>query len=324
VTGEYQRLLYKMARAYYFDNLTQNQIARRFGLSRIKVSRLLKQARQSKIVNITLSAPSGVMSDLEAQLERKFGLEEVMVIPVENNDDLGGVARELGPAAAECLSRRIHGDEIIGITWGTTMMAVIDALGSKSWPEVQIVQMNGGLGPVGMVEHSTELASRLAQKLNAKLRLLLAPGIVSNKPAAEALKSDKQIAQTLALAARADIAIVGMGIPSADSVLMSDGSILSQHDLEVLRQNGAVGDIGLRYINTLGEPLELEINERIIGLTFEQIKNIPHVIAVAGGARKYEIIRAALRSKIPNILVTDHLTAQKLVNDDNYPNNDRN
>jgi DNA-binding transcriptional regulator LsrR (DeoR family) len=313
---ELHRLIYKIAQCYYFDGLTQQQIARRFGLSRSKVSRLLQQGQNKGIINITCVPPPNSMADLERDLERKFGLEEAVVVPVSEPKNLTKVARELGPCAAECLVRYIHGDEIVGITWGTSMLALVDSLPVKFWPKVTIVQIMGGLGPVGEMEHSTELAQRAAQKLNARLRLIPAPGIVSNRETAAALKADKQISETLTLAAKADIVLVGLGVPLPDAILLRDGNIITQEDLKMVKDAGGVGDIALRYIDSYGKPLNLEINERIIGLSLDQIKAIPRVIGIAGGEAKYRLIRAALRGKLLNVLVTDHVTAKNLLSED--------
>jgi len=253
------------------------------------------------------------MADLERELEHKYGLEEVIIAPVSDPDNHPTVVRELGPAAAKCLVRCISGKEIVGTEWGTTILAMVDALPFRTWPDVTIVQMLGGLGPIGAMEHSAELAQRMAQRFNAKLRLLPAPGIVSTRAAAQELKSNRQVSETLALAAKAAIAVAALGVPSPVSVLLRDGTIITLKELERLKEIGAVGDIGLRYIDAHGKPLDLELNERIIGLTLEQIMNIPRVIGVAGGTVKYEVIRAALRGKILDVLVTDHITAQALL-----------
>lgn len=310
---ENTRLLYKIAHAYYLEELTQAKIAKRFGLSRIKVSRLLKQAKQRQIVHITLVPPADDFTRIEDELERRYGIEEAIVVPVQNPKNPEAMVRELGPAAAECLIRRISGNEIIGITWGTTMLSVVDAVPAHPFPDVTVVQTNGGLGPVENLEHSTELIRRLAQKFGARSRLLNAPGVVSTREAARALKTDRHIAETLAMAAGAHIALVGLGILSPDSVLMRDGSILTKKDVDLLNRAGAVGDVALRYLDKNGRLLDLEINDRIIGLTFEQIRSIPCVIAVAGGERKLDVIRSALIAKIPNVLVTDRATAKRLI-----------
>jgi DNA-binding transcriptional regulator LsrR (DeoR family) len=305
--------LYRIAQAYYVEGLTQQEISQRFSLSRPKISRLLQQAREAKVVNIVLVPPSGGTADLEVALERRYGLEEVIVVSVSDARHPVSVARELGPAAAECLLRSLPDQGIVGLTWGSTILALVDALSARPWASGTIVQMNGGLGPVESLEHSTDLARRVAQKLNARLALLPAPGIVSSPEAARALRADKQIAETLALAARADVAIVGLGVPSPDAVLLRDGNILNADDLAALHAAGAVGDVALRYLDGDGHPLDLALNERIIGLTLEQLVHIPRVIGVAGGEPKYAIIRAALRGRLLDVLVTDHVTAQRLL-----------
>lgn len=312
---EEHRLFYKIAEAYYVDELTQQQIAGRFGLSRPKVSRLLKKAREERIVNITLVPPAGDVAALERALERAYALNEVVVVTVSAPADSAAVARELGPAAAECILRGIGGDQVLGLAWGRAITHAVDALPSQTWPDVTVVQLSGGLGPAGALEHSTELARRAAQKLGAKLRLIPAPGIVSTEAAAEALRADRQIAETLALAAQADVAVVGLGVPVPDSVLLRDGDIVTADDLAALQAANAVGDIALRYIDPDGAPLNLELNARIIGLTLEQLKHIPRVIGVAGGEAKYRMIRAALRGGLLDVLVTDHVTAQGLLNE---------
>jgi len=307
------RLMYRIAQAYYFDGLTQASIARRFGLSRPKVSRMLHRARAEEIVSITLIPPASGLSDVERDLEKRYGLQEAVIVPISDPDDPGLVARELGPAGAECLVRSISGRQTVGLTWGTSLLAVVDSLPARFWPDVTIVQMLGGIGALDAQEHATELTRRAAQRLGTKLRLLPAPGIVSTHEAAQALQSDSQIAETLALAARADIALVGVGALSPGSVVMRSGTILSVLDLKLLEEEGAVGDIGLRYMDVGGSPVDLEISERMIGVTLEQFKNIPRVIGVAGGTAKRRVIRATLRGEILDVLVTDHATAQWLL-----------
>jgi DNA-binding transcriptional regulator LsrR (DeoR family) len=209
--------------------------------------------------------------------------------------------------------RCISGSEIIATAWGTSILAMVDALPVRSWPGVTVVQMLGGLGPVDALDHSAELTQRIAQKLGAKLRLLPAPGIVATREMAEALRKESQIARVLDVAAQADIAIVGLGVPAPDSLLLRTGTILDAQDLEHLQEAEAVGDIALRYLDSDGVPLDLEINERLIGLTIEQIVDIPRVIGIAGGVLKFDIIRAALRAQILDVLITDVGTAQALL-----------
>jgi DNA-binding transcriptional regulator LsrR (DeoR family) len=306
------RLLYRIAQAYYSDGQTQQEIARRFGLSRPKVSRLLQKARDARIVHITLMPPSGGLADLERELEQRYALEEAVLVACTDPNDSDLVALELGAAAADCLLRSLTEGSVVGLAWGRSILALVDALPVHPVPGLTIVQVSGGLGPVGALEHSTEVARRAAQKLGARLRLLPAPGIVSSVEAARALRADYQISEVLGLAAQADVAVLGLGVPAPDSVLLRDGKIITAEDLRSLQASGAVGDLALRYVDAEGRPVELELNERIIGLTLEQIARIPRVIGVAGGAMKREIVLAALRAGILDVLVTDQATAEGL------------
>ena len=317
VSSEQHRLLYRIAQAYYVDGLTQKQIANRFGLSRPKVSRLLQKGRDNAIISISLLPPPNGMANLEHKLERRFGLQEAVIVPVSDPAHHPTVVRELGPAAAECLNRCISGDEVIATAWGTSILAMANALPYRSWPGVTVVQLLGGLGPVDTLEHSAELTQHLARKLGARLRLLPAPGIVASRRMAKALKSDAQISAALKLAAEADVALVGLGAPTPYSIVLRTGTILSREDLELLQELGAVGDIALRYMDRNGNPIDLEINERIIGLTIEQIRRIPRVIGIAGGTAKHKMIRAALHGRILNVLVTDLSTAETLLAEKN-------
>lgn len=315
ISEEEHRLLYRIAQAYYGEGRTQQEIGRVFGLSRPKVSRLLQRARDVGVVNITLVPPSSGLAPLERALEIRFGLVEASIVAVSDPDDPDLVAHELGPAAAECLLRSVEDDSVIGLAWGRSILAMLEALPVHPLKDATIVQLNGGLGPVGDIEHSTEIARQAAQKLQAHLRLLPAPGIVSSVAAADVLCSDYQISEVLKLAAASDIAVVGLGVPTSDSVLLRNGNIITSEDLEALERAGAVGDVLLRYIDAAGGSVDLAINERVIGITLDQLAAIPRVIAVAGGTAKQLIIRAALQAGLVDVLVTDRQTAETLTSD---------
>ncbi len=304
-------LLYKIAKAYYEDGLTQDQIGKRFGLSRIKVSRLLQQARQSRVVQITITPPPDSFGDLERELEAAYGLDEVIVVSTPGYAQSEVVPR-LGVAGAAYLARILGDQQVLDLSWGTTLLALVDALAPQNLPDLRVVQMLGGLGRLESETYGADLTIRMAQTLGARMRLLPAPGIVSSKIVRDALLEDANIAETLALAARADLAVVGIGAPAPGSVVMQTG-ILSEQELAELKAMGAVGDIALRFFDENGQPVDHPINDRIIGLDLEQIKRIPRVVGVAGGEGKYDVIRGAVRGHLVNVLITDEITAARLL-----------
>lgn len=306
-----QKLMYKIAKAYYEDGFTQEEIGQRFSISRIKVSRLLEQARREQIVQIVLQEPrESAGLELEHILEQKYGVDEVIVVNPTRQDT---ILRDIGRATAAYLNRALNGDEVVGITWGGTLKSVVDALPKKNWPKMRVVQLLGGLGQPEADMHGSDLTMRMAQSFGAKARLMSAPGILPSKELADALRKDSQVSDTLKLGTKADVAVVGLGRPTVDSPVVRAG-ILSSDELVELEAFGAVGDIGLRFIDTQGKPFEHEINERMIGLTLDQYKKIPKLIGVAGGPDKEKTINAVLLGNYLNVLITDRANAETLAN----------
>jgi len=307
------RLLSRVSKLYYEQNLNQAEIAAKLHLSRPKVSRLLQQALQEGIVQISVSTPPGVYADVEERLEEIYGLLEVVIVEVIDPDSQSVVSRDLGQAAANYFQRNICNGDVIGISWGTTLSAMVKALQPMNAHDTHVVQMIGGLGMPNAETHATSLCQRLTQLINSELTLLHAPGIVDNQVVKHAIMSDSHMQKVLALFTQINVAYVGVGVPTADSVVLRDGTIMSQADLENLFSQGAIGDIALRFFDVHGIPIQSELDDRVIGISLEQLKQIPRVVGVAGGPQKQSVVRGALEGHLIDVLITDHQTAHHLL-----------
>ncbi len=307
------RLLLKVSKLYYEQNLTQQDISQKLLLSRPKVSRLLNQAKEVGIAKVNIIPQPGIHIDLEEALEKKFELKEAFVVEVSESHSQNAVSHEVGAAAAEYFSRAVNDPCVIGISWGTTLQAMVDAIPPEDHHESHIVQLIGGLGKPESEAHATYILRRLVAQTGAKLSILGMPGIVDNVEVKSAVLTDSHVRDVFDLFKKIDIAFVGIGVPTPESVVMRDGTILTQDELDTLLAKGAVGDICLRYFDSSGNGVRSEINERVIGISLDEIKKIDRVVGVAGGPQKEKVIRAALLGKLVNILVTDHIIAKKLV-----------
>lgn len=306
-----QKLMYKIARAYYDEGSTQQEIGERFGLSRVKVGRLLEKARRENMVKISILEPrDNVFFELENQIERQYQIDEVILVPARDDDKR--TLRGIGQATANYLDRVVTGNEVIGITWGGTLLAVVDALHTNNWPGVKVVQLLGGLGSSEADMYGADLTIRMAQTFGAKARLLSAPGIVPTKAVCDALLKDQQIKETLELGRQADLALVGLGRPTPSSPVIQSG-ILSPDELNQLEKLGAVGDIGLRFMDASGGAIENEINDRIIGLELGNYKKIKKLVGIAAGLEKYEVVKSTLLGKFIKVLITDENIGRKLL-----------
>jgi DNA-binding transcriptional regulator LsrR (DeoR family) len=317
---ETHRLLVKLAKLYYEDGLTQMEIGRRLGLSRIKVSRMLRMAREEKVVQIMISPGGKTDTDLEHALENKYGLAEtIAVVPSKYSSTT--IRAQLGLAAAQCFLRGLKGSETVAITWGRTLSAMVGALTTEHYPDLRVVQGLGGLSEPTSDVDGVDLTRRMAQTLGARAVILSAPGIVNHKLTKDALMKERHIADVLTRTARADIALVGVGIPSSDSVVRTN-KVFTEGEIDRLLAKGAVGDIGLRYFDREGIAIRDEVNYRIMGMELEQLKMIPRVIAISGGSEKVSALRAALRGNLINVLVTDDRTARALLQDEDEVGHD--
>lgn len=313
---DHNRLLVKIARLYYEQDMTQGEIGKRLRLSRQKVQRLVHQAREQGVVRIGIRPIMGIFSDLEKSLEEQFGLREAVVVETSAYEDQPTVAREVGVGAADYLLRVIQSNDRIVLSWGGSLLGMVSTLShhpSMGLEDVVVIQGLGGLVDPNNEIHAADLTRRLARTLGAKALLLPAPGVAGNQTAREALCRDPHVAGVLRQARTTNLAFMGIGAPRPESILVQEGNIVTWQELAALKKRGAVGDINLRYFDDRGRKVPSDLDNRVIGLTLEEIRKIDHVVGVAGGAEKFRAIRAALQGKLVDVLVTDHMTAQRLL-----------
>lgn len=310
------RLMTKVAKLYYESGLRQREIAERLRLSRPKVSRILNQARDEGIVQITVIPRSSDHHALEIDLEDRFQLNEVVVVEVNREDPQRAISEKIGQAAADYLSRTIQDGDVIGVSWGTTVNAMVNALQPTTAQNTQVIQLIGGLGAPEAEVHATSLCQRMAHVLGSRLTLIPAPGIVDSEEVRRILLSDRFVETAFMLFATVNVAYVGIGAPTPDSVIIRDGSIISQEELNELKSLGAVGDIALRFFDAAGRPVTSPIDGRVIGITLDQLRKVERIVGVTGGPKKLPVIYGALVGGWINILITDQLTAKSLLNMD--------
>jgi len=309
------RLISKVSSLYYNYDLTQQEIANRLRLSRPKVSRLLKQAKELNIVQVTVKAPEGAFLELENQLETKFNLKEAIVTEVdlpEENHSESILKRQLGQAAADYLHRSIADNDVIGVTWGTTLQAMIDRLQPKPVKGVHVVQALGAVGPPEAKAHATDISRRLSQLLGSTLTLLHAPAVVHSSEVREALLSDPRVKKALDQFHRINVAYVGLGAMNTNPVLQSGSAELPEGLKKELMNSDAIGDIGLNFFNIDGEEVVTSLKDLFFGITLDELREVDTVVGIAGGCDKLQTIRGALNGRLVDVLITDQHTAEKL------------
>lgn len=308
------RLITKIARLYYDQELTQPEIAAQLDLSQATVSRLLKRARDEGIVRVTVNVPMGAYPLLEEALQRRYGLKEAVVVEssVEDGEQL---LRDIGSAAAYYLETTLRGGDLIGISsWSATLLAMVDALHPPPrLSNVRVLQILGGLGNPTAKVYASRLIDRLANLVRGEAVLLPAPGIVSSPDAVPILRNDPYVRSAIELFDEVTIALVGIGTVEPSGLLASSGNIYSPEELAMLRDAGAVGDVCLHFFDSEGKPVQTPLNDRVIGMNLPQLQRVKRAVGIAGGTRKLAAIRGALQGDWVNVLITDRCTAEGLL-----------
>ena len=308
------RLMTKVAHLYYEQELSQSEIATKLNLSQANVSRLLKRALQEQIVRITVSPPYNVYTDLEEELEKKYTLNEAIVVDSSEDGSEGQLLHAIGAAAAFWLESTLEPGEVIGISsWSASLLAMVNAMYPLPRPSgVKVVQTLGGIGNPTAEVHATQLTQRLSSLVQGEAVFLPAPGVISSPDARTIFFEDPFVRNAVALFDCISLALVGIGALEPSALLASSGNIFSEEELNTLRKAGAVGDISLRFFDAQGTPVVTPLNERVIGISLEQLQHAKRSVGIAGGVRKRAAIHGALMGHWINVLITDYHTAKWL------------
>ena len=302
---------------YYVEELTQNDVAARLGVSRATVANYLGEARQRGLVTISVDAGMLARMQVSQALARLHGLVGAFVIPASGTPvgagDDPSLARRLGTAGARILIDRLGRDDILGVAWGRTVHALAEALPERRMPEVRVVQVAGS--SLGGDDFSPEFCTAtIAARLGARCMNLHAPAFVSSQSLRDSLKAEPALKKQFALIDRCDRIVFGVGALEETSTF-ADTSFLPPNTAADYLSRGAVGAALGRFIDAQGRETPGPLQHRIIAIDIDTLKAAPERICIAGGPEKITALRAALRGGFATHLITDMLTARGLLED---------
>jgi DNA-binding transcriptional regulator LsrR (DeoR family) len=308
------RLMTRIAQMYYFEGLNQSEISKRTHISQATISRLLKKALKEEIIKIAINVPRGIYPEIESDLRTRFGIPEVIVTEC-GADHEDSILSSIGEAAAHYLENTLGPGEVIGISsWSASLLRMVDKLHPvKRVSASRVVQLMGGIGNPAVQVHATHLTTRLAQLTGASPQLLPAPSVASSAGARDVLRSDPNVKAALELGRQVTLALVGVGAVEPSYMLANSGNVFTSDELHAVAAKGAVGDVCLRFFDREGAPVRTELDSRVIGISLDDLKKVPRVICVAGGARKIEALRGALLGRYMTVLISDRFTATRLL-----------
>jgi DNA-binding transcriptional regulator LsrR (DeoR family) len=302
-----------VAEKYYLEDHKQTEIAEMVGLTRSAISRMLTEAREKGIVEIIVHYPFRNNSTLEDEFTTRFGLKHITVLDFNKQPNYDDLRKQLGKAGARLLSKLTKPGSQIGVAWGTTVQATIEAFDTNPVPDTKVVQMVGVLGSTRHSYSAQTLVERLAHKLNGEGYYLYSPFIVENAQTAASLLEDPSVEQAIAISRDCDVALMGIGTTKPELCSLFRGGHITLEELDTIRSASAVGDVCAIYYEIDGSVAKVDFNKRRIGTSYQDLMDIETRLAVAGNPDKSEAVLGAIRGGFINALVTDKATAQRVL-----------
>lgn len=305
-------LLVKVARMYFQDGASQQEIADAVGVSRSNVSRMLAAAREQHIVEVRINDPAGRDVELEAALRAQLPLRDAWVAAYVSRSE---AVQRVGELGATWLVNELPSVRRLALSWGTTLQALVWATGSSGAArDCEIVPLVGGLSSLRSEITGQELVRELANRIGASYRYLHAPALLGSRDAVAALAAEPSIADALEAARTADVALVGVGtLSTGSSAVLVDQLHLSERDRRRFLEQRPVGDICARFFDSTGTSITGPVQDRVLAVTLDDVRNIPTVVGVAAGANKAPGVRGAIAGGLIDVLICDVALARSVL-----------
>ena len=312
---ERRKNLIKIAHYYYVLGYTQAEIAKIWGTSRKTVNVFLKKAREEGIVEIRINGYDGSDLELEQKLISLLGLEDAVVI--EEDGETPAFNRQF----ISYIDKLLYDGIYVGINYGNTLARAFAQPVPSTPKDINVVQLGGGANIHNIAYKAEEITINFANSFGGQIYNLYMPNILESKKLKEMLEQEKTFQSILALYKKLDAIIVAVGTVDRGDILVREGYI-DENEYRSLKRKSAVCDICFRFLDDQGNIVDHELEERVTGISTEDLKKVPMRICVSYGAQKVTPILAAIRGGYINRLVTDRATASQII--DSLPSENKN
>ncbi|MBV9568534.1 MAG: sugar-binding transcriptional regulator [Hyphomicrobiales bacterium] len=295
---------------YFIAGHTQDEIAKSLKVSRATAQRLVSLCLAERLITFRLEHPITLCMELSARLKNAFGLRYCEVAPTDpaSATAVAGVAER----AASLLEATLRSETpmIIAIGTGRAMRAAVEQVQPMECPNHQLVSLVGNISTDGSASFFDTVA-RLADLTKARHYPMPLPVLMSSRAERDQLLKINPVSKVRAIAAKADLRLVGIGQMDRNAQVYVDGFINREELLELMRL-GAVGELTGWAYDAKGRIIDAGTNRRLT--------SVPHSVSApalsvgaALGPAKLPAIRAALKGHLINGLITDEATAKALL-----------
>ncbi|MBB5183043.1 sugar-binding transcriptional regulator [Catenisphaera adipataccumulans] len=316
-----ERFIYKVVEMYYKRGMSQQQIGKALNVSRTTIFRALEKARDEGYVQIKINRPNDSLLNIEEQIEKKYGLKEVIIVYDRADSD---IKSEVGYYTSDYILRSLHNGMKLAFSRGTTLQRTVEymekdmRLRSQKYKDLEILPMQGSSNrnPTNDQHYrfsfTNYLIDRIALLLDCSGYSFLAPIVASSAEVRDILMNEPCIQEVLERTRQADMAVTGIGTLGPTSNIMNDPMVTRQ-DREDIMRKGGIGEISGHILDEHGELVNCSYEHKMIGISAEDMKKIPLRVGAACGEEKKEIILSTLLGHFVNVLITDEKVARYLL-----------
>lgn len=301
----------RVAKKYYDYHMDQKTIAEQEGISNSTVSRMIQKAIDMGYVKISIDYPFLSNEELSRELQKAYGLKEVFLVPVVV-DDPKGIMIDTCKAAAAALPKYLESGTVIGTAWGRTMKCLSSYIPDLKVQDIKIVQLNGTCNKTDIPAGAEAMIEAMARQGRGTGYIIPAPIMVDNPETARILKEDSVVKEILEMTKKCDTAVVSIGAVSRECMMYQAG-YLSEESVERLLDSGAVGDICSNFYDKDGNMADQEMDQRRIGISLTDLRNIPCKIGVVSGVNKAAALHGALKGGYIDVLYADEALGKALL-----------
>ncbi|MFC5387147.1 sugar-binding transcriptional regulator [Aquamicrobium segne] len=295
---------------YFVEGLTQEQVAKHLGISRVKATRLLAAAREDGTVHTSINAKAEPLIRLQRALEKHLGLYEAVVVPAMNQTP-SSVASVVGHATGKYISQHIENGMSVGVGWGATLQICMRSLVWREVENLTTVSLLGGLTHATS-QNPSAVAWRFVEFYRTEFYQITAPAFVENVELASALWAQRDLKMLKDKAANIDLALISVSDVNSKASIF-ERRLLSPEDQVSLHKAGAVGDVLCHFVDETGNVIDHPINGRVMAINPNQLRKVPRVIISSGGVRKAQAIHAGILATNAKVLITDEMAARALL-----------
>jgi len=312
-------LVYRVAKYYYADNLTQNDIATRESISRSTVSRILDQAKESGIVKIEINVPTGALIDaLSERLRAVLSIERVIVVPASVSESTPETEEQLiidvASIAAVHLPGLLSNACTIGVGWGRTLYNITPHLSyTQASPELMFVPLVGNKTLHNRFLQTSINVSRFGEKFGSQTCYLNissyhSPGETFNEAERVNIQQIKNYWDCL------DAAVFSIGAPPVRNDIYLKDELGMERFSETDNDPEAQGEMLSQVFFSDGRkscPIGNDMS--VVAIPLERLNEVPITVCVAAGNYKAVPIYHAAKNGYIKTLIVDHLLAEEIL-----------